>query len=203
MKITPQEQAYQSLLLMFADLFKYPEKDFYEEIASGELDNQIKELGQSGGWLMITKFKDQAINYQEVIAEFNKCFLGVHKPFVSQVESVYKVWTTDESYQVPFKNQKGYLMGDSALHIKHLLDAFGLTIPKEYEMMPDHLTILLELYAYFLEQGMFTEAKQFAKDHLDWLPDFCEALQAIEPDGFYTYTAGKLLEVLAFWDSTL
>lgn len=192
-----QNQAYSNLIMIFAELFKYPEKENYEELFSGELDEQIKQLSHLAGCPVVTNFKDQIGTYEGMIQAFNDCFLGVTTPFAPPVESVYKVWTTDDSFQVPYKNQKGHLLGDSALHVRHIVKELGLEIPVEYEMMPDHLTILLELFSYLNEQGLTEDAEQFKRDHLDWLPDLAEAITKVKLNQPYKNIVLKLNELLA------
>lgn len=194
-------RTFEYLLLQFADLFKFPERELFDEIRSGELDRQIKELSTSAGQQILSNFQDTVENYESMVETYNRYLLGVRKPFAPPVESLYKVWTTDESYQGPHKNQKGYLMGDSALHVKHILQALGLEIPKEYEFMPDHLTILLELYAYLIREEMLTEALQFKKDHLDWLGDYYDALYRLAGNTIYSHTILILSKILEAIDS--
>ena len=87
-------------------------------------------------------------------------------------------------------------MGDSALHIKYLLETLALEIPKEYEGMPDHLTILLEIYAFLNQEGMRQEADDFLGDHFDWLPALSEALAKVENSDFYLYAVLQLQQLL-------
>ena len=47
-------------------------------------------------------------------------------------------------------------------------------------MMPDHLTLLLELASYVLENRTQEEAQLFLSQHLDWLEKFASALQETE-----------------------
>lgn len=197
MNTLERSQAFQELIMIFAEFFKFPEKEFFEEIVKGEIDRQVNALSQTAGCPVVTHFKEEVGTYEELVEAFNVCFLGVTAPFAPPVESVYKVWTTDESYQVPFKNQKGYLMGDSALHVQHILKAFNLEIPEEYEMMPDHLTILLELFAFLVGEGYMAEARQFKRDHLDWLPELRNALNEIGDNRPYIYVVDKLQDILA------
>ena len=72
---------------------------------------------------------------------------------VVPVESIYRQWTFDETAQVPFAKEKGYLMSDAALHMKKLYEQMGLVIPAEYQSSPDHLCLELEFTALLLEQG--------------------------------------------------
>ena len=191
---TKQYEAYSSLLMLFAELFKYPEKSNYDELYSGETDEQIKQLSLSAGHPIVTNFKEITGTYEELITSFNNSFLGVSTPFAPPVESVYKAWTTDDSFQVPHKNQKGYLLGDSALHVRHIIQTLGLEIPPEYEMTPDHLTILLELFCYLNGRGLLAEAEQFKQDHLDWLPDLHHSLSNIQNNQPYKDIVWKLNE---------
>ncbi len=196
-------QAFQSLLLTFSDLYKYPDEQLYTELKSGQIDKAVEEHCLALKIPMNPRFKEQVTTYEALTDSYNDCFLGVRKPFAPPVESVYKVWTSDQSYQVPHKNQKGYLMGDSALHIKHILQVLDLEIPQEYEMTPDHITILLELLAYLTEKGLKEEAIQFQKDHLDWLPDFYEKFKETSNSELYAYTTLMLIEILKYSQSKI
>lgn len=188
-----RNKALQNLIMIFAEFFKFPEKDFFEEIKRGEIDEQIGAFSQLAGYSIPTCFRKEIDTYEQLVASFNVCFLGVEKPFAPPIESVYKQWTTDESYQVPFRQQKGYLMGDSAHHVRHILKAFNLEIPVEYEMMPDHLTIILEVLSYLIGHGFLQEARQFKEDHLDWLPDLQKALDQLEKGNcIYSYVLKEL-----------
>lgn len=185
------------LLQLFAELFKFPEKNLHAAIKNGDFDAEIAGLSQLAGLAIGTDFQAKMGSYEEFVQSFNNCFLGKRNPFAPPVESVYKIWTTDQSYQITHKNQTGYLMSDSALHIKYILDALSLEIPQEYAMMPDHLAILLEIYAFLQIEGMRKEADSFLKDHLDWLPALFKNLQQIENADFYLYTVAKLEQLLA------
>ncbi|MDO0822402.1 TorD/DmsD family molecular chaperone [Desulfosporosinus nitroreducens] len=146
-------QALQNLLMIYAEFFKFPEKDFFEEIKRGEIDEQVKTLSELAGCSISTCFMKEVNTYEQLTESYNVCFIGIEKPFAPPIESVYKQWTVDESYQVSFRQQRGYLMGDSAHHVRHILKAFNLEIPIEYDLMPDHLTIILEVLAYLIGQG--------------------------------------------------
>ncbi|NLJ72160.1 MAG: molecular chaperone TorD family protein [Syntrophomonadaceae bacterium] len=194
----PSPQALCDLLELFIGFFIFPEKELYEEINQGNIDLLIKELSQKAGLPIKSEFQAIPLNYAGWIDSYNRCFLGVEKPFAPPVESVYKVWTQDESFQLPFKNQKGYLMGDSAQHIQHILDYFGLVVPAEYSLMPDHLIILLELLIFLLDNNLEKEAKQLCIDHFDWLPDLQMAIANLATDGeIYIYALeilGKIIK---------
>ena len=193
---TEYRQAYSGLMKIFAELFKFPEKENHEEVISGQLDQQIRQLSALAGYEVRASIKNVTGTYEDMVQAFNNCFLGITRPFAPPVESVYKNWTEDDSFQVPYKNQKGYLLGDPALHMRHIIQAFGLEIPQEYEIIPDHLTIILELYAYLLEQGFANEAEQLKQDHLDWLDDFYDALSRVDQNQPYKAATHMLREII-------
>lgn len=191
-------QALANVLLILAEFFKFPDEEFFQALHTGEVDEQIRELSMLAGYPISrsTCFQDEVASYETLVDMYNTCLLGIHQPFAPPVESVYKVWTRDVSYQGPLKDQKGYLMGDSAQHVRHILDALGLEVPQEYAMMPDHLAITLEILAYFLRQEMFDEAEQFKTDHLDWLPEFRSALSQLDGSGAYVDVVQALENIL-------
>ena len=196
-KICSSPEALQDLLPILANFFIYPEEEFCEEVYQGKVDLLVEELSQKAGVPVKSSLKEIAPTYEAWIASYNHCFLGVEKPFAPPVESVYKAWTEDETFQVPFKNQKGYLMGDSALHVQHILDAFGLDIPPEYNMMPDHLVILLDLLAFLIGNSLEEEARQLIKDHFDWLPDLQATISKLPVNGeIYIEVLDMLINVL-------
>lgn len=198
------QQALQDLLRLFAELFRFPDEEFCAMVSTGSLDQQIHELSERAGFSLETNMKNDALTHQDWVTAYNHCFLGTQKPFAPPIESIYKKWTTDKSFQVPFKNQKGYLMGDSAQHVQHIIKSFGLEIPVEFHMMPDHLVILLEILAFLIASGLTEEAQQFAHDHLDWLTDLRKAIEELPANGQIFVTALIALErVLQEFRTTL
>lgn len=184
------------ILVLYGQLFQYPQEDLFADIANGKLDQELTRLGKIAGHSRLTNMRSHVSTYDALVNDFNEYLLGLKQPFAPPVESVYKAWTTDPSYDGPYKNQKGYLMGDPALHIKHIAEALGIEIPREYQMMPDHLTILLELYGHLLEQELLVEAEQFRQDHFDWLEDYHLALTKLAGNCFYSYALETMMALL-------
>lgn len=189
-----RQEAVGEIFLIFAEFFKYPTAEFFSEISSGNIDKQLAQLFKRANFsLEPTSFQTRlSSNFKEFKKIFARCFLGIFQPFAAPIESVYKVWTTDPTARTPIAKSKGYVMGDSALHIQHLLQQFGLEIPEEYKMMPDHLTIILELYSFLNERCSPQECEIFINDHLDWLADFKQALTLVKENDFFL----NILDVL-------
>lgn len=176
------------IFTILAELFKYPDEVLLQQIGDGSVDDALENLFAQAGYLLPRpSLQQHAMVHSDLRRMYTSCFLGVEKPCAVPVESVYKVWTTDPSAQIGISSSKGYLMGDSALHILHLLEHFGLEAPSEYAQIPDHLAILLELLAYCLQHRTAEETATFLADHFDWLGDLKAALAQTKEHAFYTY----------------
>ena len=91
------------------------------------------------------------------------------------VESLHKPWCTPDGVM---RASRGMYGGESAQHARALCDACGLSVPREFAAMPDHLALLLELLAFFLEAGGEPSARTLVHDHFDWLGSYDATLAA-------------------------
>ena len=90
------------------------------------------------------------------------------------VESLYKPWTSLPGSQ--FGGARGLYLGDAARHVQALYDALQVEVPERFAAMPDHLTLLCELLALYVEAGNEEAARLLARDHFDWLDAYDAAL---------------------------
>jgi len=195
--VLKRQEVVAEIFLILAEFYKYPTEDFYNNIINGDVDKQLAELFKAVNYELDTpQFTSWVGDFKGLRAEYSSSFLGITAPFAVPVESAYKVWTNDTSFQIPIANSKGYVMGDSALHIMHLFEHFQLQIPEEYAQMPDHLTILLELYGFIIKERSLQQCKVFLKDHFDWLGDFEEVLKKVDKSKFYIYVVDVLKKVI-------
>lgn len=182
-----ENSAAADLFLHFSDFWRPPDSDFWQDASSGVMDETIATLSEQAGYPMMENvrecFRDLLPPLSALQYFFVRCFIGIGKKSVLPVESVYKKWTEDPTARLPIAGSTGYLMGDAALHARYLLDHYGLSVPPDYQMMPDHLVLLLELAAFLLQQRTEKESHLFLEQHLDWLGQFVEALQKIETEG--------------------
>ena len=182
-----ENSAAADLFLHFADFWRPPDSDFWQDISSGVMDETIATLSYQAGYPMTENVRECCRDLLPPLSAlqyfFVRCFIGIGKKSVLPVESVYKKWTEDPTTRLPIAGSTGYLMGDAALHARYLLDHYGLSIPPDYQMMPDHLVLLLELAAFLLRRRTDMESRLFLEQHLDWLGQFAEALQKTETEG--------------------
>jgi TorA maturation chaperone TorD len=191
-----QLEPLRQLCLALAEFYRFPDQQFYQELTGGEWTETIEELRRKAGLTGRMPAISPDLTFSALKQEYIRCFIGVGVPAAPPIESIYKVWTVDPSAQVVFARQKGYLMGDSALHIRHLLRSFGLELPAELAYQPDHLAVLLELLVYFLEKLEFNHTVEYLKDHFDWLPDFYKRLSEIKANELYLGVTSLLMECL-------
>lgn len=186
----------QNILIIFAEFYKYPSEELIKEINTGQLDRDLAALFSNVGFLFKPNIQENIQTGLGLREQYHYCFSGIKKPFVTPVESIYKQWTSDQTVKLSIAKSKGYLMGDSALHMKHLFQQFGVTIPDEYAYMPDHLTLQLEFLALLIEKKRIDIIKQFFKDHLDWLPFMIDELKPLDDSSFYIYITVMLQSFL-------
>lgn len=171
--------------LILADLYKLPTREIWNEMKEQDL---LKKLEAS-----IKDHYNIALSLEEVLPENYAEFQELYRSSIGStqtaaalpIESLYKPWTQDETCTLPFARDKGYVLGDSALHINYLLEKLKIEIPVELQGMPDHLAILLELLAYFIEHAPEPFIAEYMDDHFDWLDEFESQLSAATEHLFY------------------
>lgn len=181
---------------VFAELYKPPTLEIWKDL---EQHNLLKDLQNTVNELYGLTFSLEGImpeNYGQLCSIHKEAIGFADEKAIIPVESLYKPWTQDETCTLPFAREKGYLQGDSALHIRFLLEELQIDIPDEYQGTPDHLSILLELAAYFIEHAPDPFTAEFIDDHLNWLADFETELTGKSVHPFYERITGLLIKVI-------
>lgn len=167
---------------LYSELYKYPQSKVKGEMSFVEiiqhLNEKLKSLFDGSNYVEIN-FNNMPL--KQLQQKYRTC-LGKQAP---PVESLYKQWTVDPTCKLPFARDKGYLLGDSALHIRYLLKELKIDIPAEFSNTPDHMSILLELLALFIENSDFKFINQFIEDHFNWLEEFKARLKESTNGKFY------------------
>ena len=171
-----------------SEFFKEPSAGFTEDVASGRLarffDEQLrflkidpapyKGLAQDGN--VAAKLGD----------EYQRLFRGPIPPYVVPVESVYKKWASDPGCHLPMAQEKGFLMGDSALDMMRRYRDEGIAVPDEFASMPDHLALQLEYLSFLSLRGDGKQCSEFLARHLDWLDDLADEIETVGGGEFYS-----------------
>jgi len=186
--MTSQEKETISQLL--ASLFSPPDqemlKQIHEETLRSFFQDYMGSYGADSGLLggFFTK-GDPEILCKDLGEEYRRLFSEFSKESVSLVESSYKPWTLDPRCTLPFGSDKGFLMGDSALHLLEIFRQCGLEVADEFRGSPDHLVVELEFLSYLYRYATDLEVRQFMKDHLDWIPLLKDEIKRSDPHPFY------------------
>jgi TorA maturation chaperone TorD len=122
---------------------------------------------------------------QQMKEEFERLFRDPRSGDLWWVESVHKAWTLDPECRLSHARDKGYAMGDPALHMIELYRSFGLEMPEGFSGLPDHIVLELEFLALLLENHSEEEAHTFIKDHLDWIGRMVRRGREHQPSLFY------------------
>jgi TorA maturation chaperone TorD len=182
---------------IMASLFYPPDQETVKQIHEGSLHSFLQRYvrscgGDSGllnGFLMEG---DPGILLKDLGEEYSRLFSELNEEGISLVESFYKPWTLDPHCTLPFASQRGFLMGDSALHLLEIYRQCGLEAADEWKGAPDHLVLELEFLSTLYRRATDLEVNQFMKDHLDWIPLLKEEIERSRPHPFYR----SALEVL-------
>jgi len=196
-------KGFAELFRLLSEFYKFPNYEFYEYISKEDIQNELKELVTFTNLNYDIHILKPFASFEEMKDEYTRTFIGINSTPVLPVESVYKVWTSDKSSSMSFANSKGYIMGDSALHIQYILDQYGLEIPEELGKKPDHISVLLELLGFFIDNLGKLETLEFVEDHLDWLPEFKNQLEEAKAHQFYLYTTELVIELIDDFEKML
>jgi len=153
-----------------SECFKEPSEEFADDIASGRLEEVIKEgLSQlcipvPGEMLRSLRIYNPV--YKKLKADYHSLFFPL---YVVPVESVYKEWAETDDVTGAMKGDKGYIMGDPAVEMINRYRMAGIEIPQLYKDTPDHIAILLEYASLLCENIGKDERACFVSGHLDWV----------------------------------
>jgi TorA maturation chaperone TorD len=182
---------------ILSSLFCPPDQGMVEQLSQGHLHAFFKsyvrswegEIGILKGFL--TQSSPQIL-LRDLKEEHHRLFSDTGDERISLVESFYKPWTQDPHCSLPFAKEKGFLMGDSAIHLSTIFQHCGLEVAEPFKGMPDHILIELEFLSYLYQEVGDEEIKRFIKDHLDWIPFLKESFERAHAHPFYI----SLIEIL-------
>lgn len=161
---------------LLSEAYKQPTAQFIaEQPAIVEfLSQAFRELEYDLPSTLYEHWPAMAYDLSTAVAAYRQSFLFPVQSRIVPVESIYRRWTHDTTAGVPFASEKGLLMSDHALHMTTLYNAYGITIPPEYQSMPDHICLELEFVAFLIEQQETERYCLFLKEHLNWLDELAE-----------------------------
>lgn len=169
MEPTNREEIYRILAAAMSE----PEQEFYRWLKKDGVE-AFKQWGVNLG--EIPGFQELSQSYRE--------YFGLYAPRVSLIESVYRQWSLDPEVDPVMANSRGFLMSDHALHVAALYQEAGLSIPEEFQGMPDHLVLELEFMAMLVENN-HPGQKDFLVDHLTFIEQVVKKSREENLQGVY------------------
>lgn len=130
--------------------------------------------------------------------DYRRSFLYPVANRVLPIESIYRQWTLDNTSEMPFAKEKGYLMSDFALHMQALYAQYQLSIPEEYTSMPDHLCLELEFCAFLIENTSRESQTVFINEHLNWVDELYQDAVKQDIPVFYRQVIQVIAEFLKY-----
>jgi TorA maturation chaperone TorD len=185
------------LCQILASLICPPDQASVEQVTQGTLYRFFKKVLQSRGGEkeilkgFVTQSSPQVV-LKELKDDYDRLFSDTGKERISLVESYYKPWTRDPFCSLPFATEKGFLTGDSAIHLSAIYQHCGLEIKEPFQGMPDHMVIELEFLSHLYEEAGDEEIRRFIEDHLDWLLFLKEKCEKAHAHTFYMSLIGVL-----------
>jgi len=173
-----------------ARLLSEPDEEMVGALRAGELyrlfshhfGSAYGKIPSLEGFLYMT-CQEAALNQMK--EEYRRLFQDPVTGDLWWVESTHKVWTKDPGSAVSFAREKGYLMGDPALHMMEVYRFLGVEVPDEFGGLPDHIILELECLAILLESFPEETTRNFLRDHLDWVPEMVKKGKGYQPSPFY------------------
>ena len=166
----------QQIYILFSHLFSKPTSELRSELCGGVHEELFQNYSEFADDVSLPKswHPENIPKLSEWMNLWKKNFQpGDAK--VRLIESVYKPWTVDDSCQMPFADEKGFIMGDWAHHMLHLYDLFNFELPEEFSHCPDHLVLELEFMSLLVEEVEHEKQQQFIEQHLDWIDELKES----------------------------
>jgi TorA maturation chaperone TorD len=179
-----------SVYTMFSTLLQYPDRPTHKEVLErkpSEIWSQLADTHKNGTQLPAIPTSwdsDSFMSYEEWLDVYKKAMPPVRAP-LQAIESVHKIWSSDPSCEMPFKNQKGLLHGDAAQHLLAVYHEIGFEVPTSFADSPDHLVLELEFMGLLAEEADVATQLTFLEQHLDWVPSLIVDAEAKKTPELY------------------
>lgn len=176
---------------LLAWLLTDPDEEMVEALRNREICNLLSDYFESvkGKAPSLEGFLpggDQSHLLKQMKGEYRRLFQNPGADDLWWVESVHKAWTKDPECRLSMAKEKGYVMGDPALHMTELYRFMGMDLPEAFSGLPDHIVLELEFLAFLFERSLAEDAvKTFLNDHFDWVPDMVKRGKTYQPSPFY------------------
>lgn len=179
---------YNFLSLIYA---KEPDQKLIDKIMEDDFLSHLSEIGIEFGDEFLKTPRERLL--EDLICEYTRLFLGPG-PHISPHESVYVGGYKEKD------GKTGLLWGNATVEVKELIEEFGYCYREEYNGIPDHLAVELEVmgeltvnehYGLISENHLegynyLLQEKRFLTEHLSrWIGEFCQRVIENTEQVFY------------------
>jgi len=184
----PANEFWSAIYAQLSEFFKEPTAEFAGDVACGRLARFFEERCISLALDPAScKGLAPAGNVAASLAgEYRRLFRGPLPPYIVPVESIFKKWASDPDCHLPIAQEKGLLMGDSAVDMLRCYREEGIALPDEFSSMPDHVALELEYLSMLCLRGEEDACRKFLTRHMDWLDDLVREIEAAGAGEFYS-----------------
>ena len=88
------------------------------------------------------------------------------------------------------------LWGKTTREVKAFYESTGLTLDEETTLVPDHLALELLFMSYLIRNALAEQQEIFLKEHLLWVPEYCDEVRKHASTPFYREVATLLKEFI-------
>jgi len=134
-----------------------------------------------------------ALSYATFIGFADQHFVGGLPTSILAVESLYRNWTEQAGTQLAFAGEHGLYDSDSAAHMRHLYQHYGIEVASGSILPADHLSLLLGFLALLQDNAPPLCVRTFIDEHLDWLDDLLVTIILRAPDADWLHAITRLL----------
>ena len=178
-EIMRAELALARTLSLIAPLFTCLSEEEYAQVLQSGAEECARSAARS-----LARSREEADSWERALsvpfdwpdrAAFQRNVLASGMPLAAlPVESLYKPWSQEPGNG--YGASRGLFLGDSARHIQAVYRSLEIDVPARFAAVPDHLSLLLDLLALYVQCENRVAARDLVADHFDWLGSYDKAL---------------------------
>ena len=172
-----------AIFTIVSQLYVEQDQSVYNEITSPEYWRNVIEY----------KYLDTSIHealtcplpYAEHQRFCRQHFFGGLPESALPVESLYE---RPEGLASQTAKQGAPYLGNSARYMIDLISSMGLTLPHEFQAIPDHLSLECDIYTLLRDSNQKENADIFLKERFTWLDSYKNHLDSLNDPAAYFFS---------------
>ena len=141
---------------------------------------------------------------EETVSEAKELFQMKFDTSLDEIRNDFgRVFLSPDLHPSPYESlynfplgEKPRLWGNATEEVRAFYESRGLTLDEETNPIPDHLALELLFMNYLVQNGLADQQKAFLREHLIWVPEYCDEVQKHAGTSFYKEVAKILKEFI-------